>query len=138
MTGTDGGTVTLTTHRLRYADKEFGRAHYVSFLVEEISSIEVKYSAKVWYLYFGALWVFAAIYFFMTGISMLAILGVILAIFFGGLYVSSRPHGVRILSKGGSKINFHASGMEDSKLLEFMNTLESTIKNRREILYKVG
>jgi len=60
--------------------------------------------------------------------------GIVLGVLFIILYLTSRKHVVTILSDGGGKINFHTKGMKQEQVLDFVNKLESAMKQRREEL----
>jgi len=39
----DNGLLTLTTHRLRYMNKVWGQANFISIMLEKVSSVEITY-----------------------------------------------------------------------------------------------
>jgi len=131
----DDDIVSFTNFRLRYTASEFGKAHIASILLEKISLVEVHYRTKTIYL---ILTLFAIVGVLIAEIDNmsggLSEAGIVLGVLFIILYLTSRKHVVTILSDGGGKINFHTKGMKQEQVLDFVNKLESAMKQRREEL----
>lgn len=131
----DDDIVSFTNFRLRYAASEFGKAHIASILLEKISLVEVYYRSKTIYLILA---LFAIVGVLIAEINRasgeFSKAGVVIGVLFIILYLTSRKHVVTILSDGGGKINFHTKGMKQEQVLDFVNKLESSMKQRREEL----
>lgn len=103
ITQSDKNIITLTNRRIRYADSQGSKAHFVSILLEKISCIEVNYQSKPFYLLFGLLFALAG--FFTTANfdrGEPLFLGGVIAVIFIILFFLSRKHFLVISSDGGS------------------------------------
>src|SRR5689334_22736677 len=99
--------IILTTQRIIMRDVERSYMHSIEIFLEDISSVEVKYTSNVKLLQLGILGVLGVVAFYFNtvgpnapGIILLASLVLI------GLWWFSRQHILAITSKGGSELNF--------------------------------
>jgi hypothetical protein len=124
ITQSDDKIITLTTRRIPYKTKSWGRAHLISMNLEKISSVEVRYKSWVIILLIGVLLCIAGLYFGANNAGDLMMAGVGLGFLCVVLYFVTRKHVITISSDGGAEINFHTSRIKDEKLMEFINMVE--------------
>jgi hypothetical protein len=122
----DNNLVTLTSHRVRYNNSEWGSSNFISIMLEKISSVQVLYISH------PALWILGCV---------VAIIGVIIAsgnneqhgygiipcivgVFLIAAYFSSKKHICIISSDGGSKIMFKTDGMSTATLIALVDKIE--------------
>ncbi|MBI3134034.1 MAG: hypothetical protein HYZ14_05095 [Bacteroidetes bacterium] len=126
ITQSDDQLICLTTKRIRYTSKSWGKSYLVSIHLEKISSIEVRYKSWVIILLIGILLgaasLFVSMQFYSGEDIMVAGLGLSFLCIL--TYFMTRKHVVTISSDGGASINFYTRGMKDEKLLEFINKVE--------------
>lgn len=134
ITQSDGNVITLTNLRLRYSDSQWGKAHIVSLLLESISSIEIHFRSKTILVILAVLAIIGGLVAGANGEEEFIGAGFGTAVVLIILYLFSRKHYLTISSDGGGKIHFHTKGMKREKVEDFINQLESAIKNRREEL----
>lgn len=134
ITQSDGDVITLTDLRLRYSDLQWGKAHIVSLLLEKISSIEMHYRSNTIFVILAILSIAGGLIAGFNGDEEFIGIGIGAGVVLIILYLFSRKHYLTISSDGGGKIHFHTKGMKRENVLDFMNQLESAIKQRRELL----
>ncbi len=134
ITHSDGNVLTLTNLRLRYSVSQWGKAQYVSLLLEKISSIEMHYRSKIIFLILGILAIPGGLIAGVNGDEEFIGIGIGAGLVLIILYLFSRKHYLTISSDGGGKIHFLTKGMKREKVFDFINQLESAIKQRREEL----
>lgn len=134
ITQLDGNVITLTNLRLRYSDSKWGKAHIVSIPLEKISSIEVHYRSKTIFVILAILAITSGLIIGANGDKEFIGIGIGTGVVLIILYLFSRKHYLTISSDGGGKIHFHTRGMKQEKILDFINQLESAIRQRREEL----
>jgi len=134
ITQSDSNIVTLTNLRVRYTDSEYSRAHIVSILLEKISSIELHYSSKTYYLIAGVVAAGFGVVSMLKNLNDYGILIAIVGLILIGLYFSSRKYLITISSDGGGKINFQAKGMKKKSIVDFINKVENATDKRRKEL----
>lgn len=113
ITQSDNNELTLTTLRIRHQTSAFGKANVSSIMLEKISSVEIKYKSKLWFLIIGI-------------ITTPVIIGIILII----LYYSSRKHCIVITSDAGTSINVETKWLKHDAILDFINKVEIAKNNR--------
>jgi hypothetical protein len=125
---TDGG-VTLTTHRIAYEYKEWGRSYNQSIMLEHITSCENAYNTHVFLLILGGLFfvggLIAAINSNTEGFGITTLMAVIC----GTLYWLSRSNLV-IIASPSTKMLIKVNGMKRDRVLEFINKVEQA-KHKR-------
>jgi hypothetical protein len=134
ITKSDGNVITLTNLRLRYSDSQWGKAHIVSLLLEKISSIEIHYRSNTIFAILAILAIAGGLIAGANGDEEFIGIGIGAGVVLIILYLFSRKHYLTISSDGGGKIHFHTKGMKREKVLDFINQLESAIRQRREEL----
>lgn len=127
ITQSDTNTVILTNLRVRYSDKQFGKAHIISIMLTKISSIEVKYQSSIVTLVLAIIGFVVALFGLYSNDSALTVYG----FFAGGVliawYIGTRTHALTITSDGGKEILFHTKEMKHETVLSFMNQVEQAI-----------
>lgn len=122
----DSNLVTLTSHRVRYNNSEWGSSNFISIMLEKISSTQVLYSS------YPALWILGSVL-IIVGVIMFSdngrqhgygVLPCIVGIFLIAAYFSSRKHICIISSDGGSKIAFRTEGMSTATLIDLVDKIE--------------
>jgi hypothetical protein len=125
---TDGG-VTLTTHRIAYEYKEWGRSYNQSIMLEHITSCENAYNSQVWLLILSGLcFVIGLIAATNNNIQSFG-MTTLIAIICAGLYWITRSN-VVIIASPSTKMLIKVNGMERDKVLDFINKVEQA-KHRR-------
>src|SRR5690349_12164197 len=99
LVSSNGGKIILTNQRIHQDDRAWGNAYSITIFLEDISSIEMRYSSNMMFLILGIIAALFCSYSFMSdsdgapaGISLIATLG------FFVLYWISRKHIVSITS----------------------------------------
>lgn len=116
--------VTLSNIRVLYSAKKWGEAHVVSILLNNISSIEIRYKS---YLVLVVLAIISAIITFVLDANFF--LGISFSSICIALFLITRKHYLIISSNGGAKINLQIKGMKTNEVLAFLNQVEQTIIN---------
>jgi hypothetical protein len=125
---TDGG-VTLTTHRIAYEYKEWGRSYNQSIMLEHITSCENAYNSQVWLLILSGLcFVIGLIAATNNNIQSFG-MTTLIAIICAGLYWITRSN-VVIIASPSTKMLIKVNSMERDKVLDFINKVEQA-KHRR-------
>lgn len=136
----DGGLVTLTSHRIRYEHKVWGGSNIISIMLEKVSSVQIIYISYPW------LWIMGVL---VGVIGMLAsqsrnggstemVIAFFIAFFLIIGYFLSRRHICSITSDGGTKIIFRTENMTTESMIEFMNKIESAKSERFDQRAKQG
>lgn len=120
------GIVTLTTQRIRYAEKH----HIVSILLSNVTSIEVVRKENKNILYLSIIALIASIG--LAGINAneidpqyeLTLIGVAISVVALVFYFLSRIGTVSICSNGGHKIEFTTAAFSKNELMVFVNKVE--------------
>src|SRR6185369_1558730 len=115
--------IILTTHRNVMRDIERSYMHSIEIFLEDISSVEVKYTSNVKLIEFGVIGVLIFTAFFGSnaigpngpGIILLASLVLL------GWWWFSRQHVLSVTSKGGSILNFRIEEIPLAKVEDFIN-----------------
>lgn len=121
----------LTTHRLQLTSKDWGSSYKNILFIEDISSIEVRYSSLVIALVIG---VFALIGGLMwandssvSQLNIATISGIILII----VYFLSRRYLVSITPNGGKPLNFEIGQMSTEEVNDFIDKVQLAKHARR-------
>lgn len=126
ITQSEDQLICLTTKRIRYTSKSWGRSYLISIHLEKISSIEMRYKSWIIILLIGILLGVASLLLStqVYGAQDIMVAGLGLSFLCILVYFITRKHVVTISSDGGATINFYTRGMKDEKLLEFINKVE--------------
>lgn len=129
--------IVLTTQRIVMRDIERSYMHSVEIFLEDISSIEIKYTSNIKLLQFGVLGVLGVTSFYFNiasaigpGIILLASLILI------GWWWFSRQHIVSISSKGGGALNFQIDSIPLEKIEAFIDKVQQAKAARIKQLYR--
>jgi len=133
--------VILTNQRIHMEDKEWGRSYNITLFLEDISSIEVKYSSLIIALIIA---IFAGLIGLMNSANSqnsnggpnFQVISFIASAFFLIIYFISRTHIVSITSNGGKSLNFKVKGMKDDMIEDFIYKVQQAKSQRIEQLNK--
>jgi hypothetical protein len=135
LVSSNGGKIILTNQRIHQDDREWGNAYSITIFLEDISSIEMRYSSNMIFLTLGILAALFCSYSFMSdsdgspaGISLIVTVG------FFVLYWVSRKHIVSITSHGGKALNFEAASLPEHEMQEFLSKVQEAQLQRRDQL----
>jgi hypothetical protein len=123
-------SITLTNYRIQHFTQSFGKSHYMSIHLQDVSSIEVHYRSFILFLVIGILGTTAAFYFGAMNLGDLFVLSGIIGLLFILIYFLTRKHVVTIASNGGGKVQFFTKGMKKETLFDFIHQIEKA-KNMR-------
>lgn len=126
----ESGILTLTTHRLRYAENGEQSSDFSSMLLESISSIEVKYLSQPIYFFLGVVFVLGG-FGLIEREPELAFVSIAVGLAFGIGYFLSRRHSLVVTAKGSEKISFQTRGMKKEKIQDIVFQMEEAIDRRR-------
>ena len=125
LVSSNGGKIILTNQRIHQDDREWGSAYSITIFLEDISSIEMRYSSNMMFLILGIMAALFCSYSFMSdsngspaGISLIATIG------FFVLYWMSRKHIVSITSHGGKALNFEAASLPEHEIQKFLANVQ--------------
>jgi hypothetical protein len=127
ITQSDENTITLTNLRIRYLDKQFGKAHIISIMLQKISSIEVRYRSNILLLILAVIGFITALFGLANNKSELVFIGLIAGGILVASYFGTRKYALSVTSDGSTKIQFHTKGMKQESVLKFMNQVEQAI-----------
>lgn len=117
--------VVLTNYRVFMKNKSWVNNYYISIFLEDISSVENKYTSKITYLFYALFSVLTSIISInITNINIQQILtsiGVLAALIFFVLWSKSRKNIISITSNGGTKLEFLVDGMSEKNIENFIN-----------------
>jgi len=124
----DNGLLTLTTHRVRYMNKVWGQANFISIMLEKISSVQVTYLSYPIFLGIG---IFLILIGLMWGYQdvwavILIVAGIVAVI----AYFAARTSVCVIAADGGAKIQFRTEGMSTETLIDMMDKIERAKNDR--------
>jgi hypothetical protein len=117
------GDVNLTTHRILYEYKEWGKSYNQSIMLEHITSCENLYTSHMWALSLGIICIVAG---FITAAK---IIGLAIGIILIAIYVNTKKN-VIIISSPSTKMKIRVDGMKRELILDFINKIELA-KNTR-------
>ena len=129
ITESDGQQVVLTTHRICYEHKEWGRSYNQSIMLEHITSCENHSISRYWLLVIAGLLIVLGFFSTTNGSSeILSICGLI-ALGLGLLFWFTRQSLV-VVGSPSTKMLINVTGMNRDKVLSFINQIEQT-KHKR-------
>jgi hypothetical protein len=129
LTQSNGGVVTLTTHRICYESEEWGRSYNQNIMLEHITSSENYSSSQVWLLISAGICIVYAIISAQNRESQYIVPAIVIAVIFGIIYNSTKRNFV-IISSPSTKMKIPVEGMKRDAVLGFINKIEQAKNNR--------
>lgn len=122
----------LTTHRIQLTSKDWGASYRNILFLEDISSIEIRYTSLVIALFIGIFLIVGGLMW--TGQSSISPLnGVTICGAFAILvYWLSRRHVVSISPNGGRSLNFEIGSMSEEEVNDFLDKVQLAKAARRK------
>jgi hypothetical protein len=130
ITESDNKEILLTSHRIRYFSKSWGKTKVISMMLENISSIEVHYSSNIIILAAGCIFILAGLIAGGNDQGDPMILGLIVGSLLILSYFITRKHVVTISSDGGTQINLVTGGMKSEVIIGFIDKIEKAKSER--------
>lgn len=122
----DNGEAILTSHRVRFEAKKWGRAHLISIMLEELCSCEIRYASKPVLLILAALSVIG-------GIASKSyeglILGIIISLILAVTFFLSRRQ-IISLASGSATIKLRTTRMGLEAAKQFIDQVEEAKSQR--------
>lgn len=129
VTTSDNDQVILTTHRICYEHKDWGKSYNQSIMLEHITSCENHSSNKYGLLIIAALSLFFAVFSLGNNTEEGALLGGAISVVCVFYYYISRRNFITIGSPS-TKMNINVQGMKRDNVLAFINRIEQTKHTR--------
>ncbi|MBX9785577.1 MAG: hypothetical protein K2X48_20025 [Chitinophagaceae bacterium] len=123
------GAVTLTTHRICYEYKEWGRSYNQNIMLEHITSCENYYHTQVWLLIVGGLCLVGGLIAGANSNTEALSIGTLVALICGLLFWITRRNFV-IIASPSTKMQIKVTGMQRERILNFINKVEQTKHQR--------
>ena len=120
----------LTTHRIHYYTGSRLNGEYMVMNLEDISSINLKYSSVSYYLYLSILSLFSTLVFYERIDNLWVILILLAGVVFLFLFFSSRKRVVAIESKGRALMFINVNNKTISNISDFINILSHARNSR--------
>lgn len=124
--------IILTTHRIELSSKEWGTSYRNTIFLEDISSIEIRYTSFILALLLGILLITGGLIWSsqaeITPFNVSSIAGGFSIL----VYFLSRRHVVSISPNGGRAINFEIGSMSNLDLEEFIDKIQLAKLARRK------
>lgn len=126
----------LTTHRIRYVTTKWRRIHFISIMLEELSTCSILYKSNILLLIIG---IIIAGVLLISGLILsdknFSFSSLIVIITFLVIYFSSKEKNVRF-SSAGESIEVSVSSISIEMIQQFIDDVESA-KNSRYLLMKM-
>ncbi len=124
-------SATLTTHRICYESKEWGKAYNQNIMLEHVTSTENMYTQNSLFLIIGCILLVGGVLISeMNSFNRGATTGsIILGLLLILIYFLTRRNTI-IIGSPSTKMKINVNGMHRDKVLDFINTIEQTINNR--------
>lgn len=124
----------LTTHRIELSSKDWGASYRNTLFLEDISSIEVRYTSLSLALIIGVILIVGG---FMWAAQ--ADVQLFNAATIGGgfavlIYILSRRHVVSICPNGGHALNFEVGSMSSEEINDFVDKVQLAKAARRNAI----
>lgn len=126
-------SVTLTNLRIQFSDIKWGQSFSISIFLENISSVETKYTSNPLLLILGAICIVAGIFLGTGGI----IPGILLGVFFFISWLITRKFILSVSSNGGSSLTFEIKDIEDEQINNFIYNISLAKQTRVNQLHKL-
>jgi hypothetical protein len=133
----DNDRMILTNYRITKQDEIWGKSYKISIFLEDISSIEVHFKSHIVLLIIGVLMVLAGLGMSIEAGPIVSVGSIVVGGIFIAIWWFSRKHIVSIFSDGGSTLNILAKGMSDSKIDDFITSVQEAKLKRMSQLYKL-
>lgn len=124
ITESEGETIILTNRRICQSTSTYGKSHTISIHLEKISSIESSYQSSPNTLIAGIIGMGAGVLYTLKGQESTGVASFFVGIILLAAYLITRRHTIRITSDGGTSIKFNTEGMNNEKILAFINQVE--------------
>ena len=129
ITQSNDNAVTLTTHRICYEYKEWGRSYNQNIMLEHITSSENKYNTQIWLLIISILSFIGSLVCASGGNTEGFRVALFITLCCLALYWITRSN-VIIIASPSTKMMIKATGMKREQVLEFINKVEQA-KHKR-------
>jgi hypothetical protein len=133
----DNDRMILTNYRITKRDEIWGKSYKISIFLEDISSIEVHFKSHIVLLIIGVLMLLAGLGMSIEAGPIVSVGSIVVGGIFIAIWWFSRKHIVSISSDGGSTLNILAKGMSDSKIDDFITSVQEAKLKRMSQLYKL-
>ena len=120
----DSETLTLTTHRLRFYSKEWGRARLTSIMLDQLCSCELHYKSYVVLLAVAMLAGLAMFAGLVGGQDSQPLACLVVALLFVGAYYFTRRQAL-VFASGAAKIEVATKGMGLDTAIAFIDAVEA-------------
>jgi hypothetical protein len=129
VTQSTDNTTTLTTHRLCYEHREWGRSYNQSIMLEHITSCENYASSQVIFIVISVACLFFGFLAGAGGNPSALIVMTVIALVVGAMYFITKASYITIASPS-TKMKIKVNGMKSEQVMDFINKVEQT-KHRR-------
>jgi hypothetical protein len=133
----DNDRMILTNYRITKRDEIWGKSYKISIFLEDISSIEVHFKSHIVLLIIGVLMLLAGLGMSIEAGPIVSVGSIVVGGIFIAIWWFSRKHIVSISSDGGSTLNILAKGMSDSKIDDFITSVQEAKLKRMSQLCKL-
>lgn len=130
ITSSDGNKVILTSHRICYKDKQWGRSYSQSIMLEHVTSCEAHYVAQYGLLIIAAVFLTGGLLGGINGSPEALSIGFLLALMLCILYLATRQNLI-IIGSPSTKMRINVNGMKREAALAFIDQVESAKCMRR-------
>lgn len=131
----DNNSMALTTHRIHYNSGSSFGGEYITMNLENISSIEVKYSSNYYLFILAGLGIIFTLFLLVNGRNNnLLFLSTGLSISFVLLYFYSRKKVISICSNGASRMNIKANNMSSKAISNYLDKIAKAKNERINVL----
>jgi hypothetical protein len=130
---TDRNLLVLTTHRLRYDAESIGSGELASIMLEQVASCSLLRKTRPLYMAVAVLFLLSSLYLLNKG-GNTYIPPLVIAVIFILLYYMSARKVLEISSSGGKAIYANVGGMDKERIVELIDTIESSKAKRLELV----
>jgi len=120
ITNSDNGSVMLTSHRICFNAREWGRMYNQSIMLEHVTSCEHHYATRYWLLIIAAVGVSGIMY----DSTEVLIICLLTAVMFCILFVATRRN-VIIIGSPSTKMLININKMDADAALHFVDQVET-------------
>ena len=119
--------IVLTNQRIWMTNKEWGNSYSIVIFLEDIRSVETKYTSNTLFLALTCTGFLGSFYWFSFFFG---------SLIFGLLWWSMRRHIISISAGSGVSLNFRIDQLSESEVAEFIDSIQEAKAKRIEQLYK--